>query len=163
MCTLIYIMLMTLTYNNIIILWLFEALWMMSQLCNHCLCEFWSWHVHVSHSICLLKSGVTSCHFIISRVGPYWGDFFLLVRAWSVVFDSHVEVVSLMLLSGSCVVVHPAWRVVLSTWYTVPIVTLTLRSPYRRLASPHGRVKVCFGVVRPCLFVRKPTSSIRCT
>jgi hypothetical protein len=29
------------------------------QLCNHCVCEFWSWHVHGSHLVCLPKPGVT--------------------------------------------------------------------------------------------------------
>jgi hypothetical protein len=39
-------------------LYQFWALQMMSHLCSSYVCEFWSWHVHDSHSVCLLKPGV---------------------------------------------------------------------------------------------------------
>jgi hypothetical protein len=29
------------------------------HLCNRCVREFWSWYIHSSHSVCLLKPGVT--------------------------------------------------------------------------------------------------------
>jgi hypothetical protein len=29
------------------------------HLYNHCVREFWSWHIHGSHSVCLLKPGAT--------------------------------------------------------------------------------------------------------
>ena len=39
------------------------------HLCNHCIREFWSWHVHDSHSVCLLKPGVTDViiYYILIR------------------------------------------------------------------------------------------------
>jgi hypothetical protein len=38
---------------------LFEHCTMIFHLCNRCVREFWSWHVHRSYSIYLLKPGVT--------------------------------------------------------------------------------------------------------
>jgi hypothetical protein len=38
---------------------LFEHCAMMFHSFNRCVHEFWSWHVHSSHSVCLLKPGVT--------------------------------------------------------------------------------------------------------
>jgi hypothetical protein len=52
---------------------------------------------------------------------------------WIVVFGSPPDVVLLMLSSGSCATIHPAWRTTLSTRYMgpcsesdaeVPVVTL---------------------------------------
>jgi hypothetical protein len=41
---------------------------MISHLCDRCICEFWSWHVHGSHSVCILKPGVTSIKHVRNYV-----------------------------------------------------------------------------------------------
>jgi hypothetical protein len=52
---------MTLWCNKLILFYvIIRALCNDVHLCNRCVREFWSWHVHSSHSVCLPKPGVTS-------------------------------------------------------------------------------------------------------
>jgi hypothetical protein len=59
---------------------------MMSHLCNHCVREFWSWHVHGSHSVCLPKPSVTqtsTCRhqtWLIFLVRPEVSEIDLLLK-----------------------------------------------------------------------------------
>jgi hypothetical protein len=51
---------LTLWCNKLILFYvIIRALCDDVHLCNRCVREFWSWHVHSSHSVCLLKPGVT--------------------------------------------------------------------------------------------------------
>jgi hypothetical protein len=79
------------------------------HLCNRCVREFWSCHVHSSHSVCLLKPGVTEegnpsnksaneHKNSLSQVTKWWSwflelgeDFDLLNVYWSEVFCSCIE------------------------------------------------------------------------
>jgi hypothetical protein len=55
---------------------------MMSHLCNHCVREFWSWHVHGLHSVCLLKLGVTEPNlWKVPWYGPKDGVFLRRVHS----------------------------------------------------------------------------------
>jgi hypothetical protein len=60
------LMSMTLWCNKLILFYvIIRALCDDVHLCNRCVREFWSWHVHGSHSVYLPKPGVTLC--VLSR------------------------------------------------------------------------------------------------
>jgi hypothetical protein len=69
---------MTLWCNKLLLFYvIIRALCDDVHLCNRCVREFWSWHVHGSHSVCLPKPGVTP-----SAVARYWENRKTVRRPW---------------------------------------------------------------------------------